>query len=195
MVQLGFCTLRCGAAWWPDKGNGSAVLCLLRCSLPYPYYGAPVLRRAQNLTYRKWGKHKYMYIFWKHIQYPPKNIGNTRILEAPAPETYWTRASLLTWRAADCCNDIETKLRLETEGADWHECPGANGCLPAWANECRSLNLWSREHVLCRSSFADREPKIVETGYKDMSRLGGYRLHSRRRHGICQIPDTHTRIW
>ena len=48
----------------------------------------------------------------------------------------------LTWRLADYCNDnIETRLRLQTEGTDWQTVLGAEGCLRLLATLLHLLDL------------------------------------------------------
>ena len=72
------------------------------------------------------------------------------------------------------------------------QCPGGRWVLalacygPKWV----PLYELMKQRVLCRSSFADRGPKTAETAIKTGVDWGGYRLHSRRRHGICQEPYT-----
>ena len=56
------------------------------------------------------------------LSFNAMNVPNLKVL-------YQSRIEL-TWRLADYCNDnIETRLRLQTEGTDWQTVLGAEGCL------------------------------------------------------------------
>ena len=170
-VEL-FQTLQCTATCpdWRNEGYNNCVYC-------------PDIKRVLKIVQR------LLYI----QDYKVLNVLNAISYRNNTPNTWeyciraashwpggWQISAIISRPGSDL------RQRAQTGRLSW----GQKGALALACYPPKWVPLYElmKQRVLCRSSFADRGPKTAETANKYRSRLGGYRLHSRPRPGICQIP-------